>query len=99
MKIYTVLSYSYSGCDDDICTDAYKSFKSQDAAIQYLHKISKDCYDEYYDCDEYEYKSGVSWAEITNGEYVEYDHYALWYRYYYILTNDLYDEDTIILNE
>lgn len=97
MRIYTVLSYSYSGEDNDVYVETYKSFKSQEAASQYLLKISKKCYDDYYDDEEYDYTCGERWAQISNEQHNN-DPYYTWYRYYQIIPNDLCEEDTLILN-
>lgn len=99
MRIYTVLSLTYSGCDRDAYVETYKSFNSQEAANRYLLKISKKSYDEYFDEEDYDYTYGGEWAQISNEEHIDnYSDDDLWYKYYKVKCTDLCKDDTIILN-
>ncbi len=99
MRIYTVLSLTYSGCDHDAYVETYKSFKSQEAANLYLLKISRRLYDNYYNEEDFDYTYGGEWAQISNEEHIDDYLDDLWYKYYRVKCTDLYEEnDTIILN-
>ena len=98
MRIYTVISYDYSGCDNEINLQTHGAFKTMELASAFMKKTARDYYEQWFDPEEYKYDERNTWCEISNGDFIGWDSYNFWYRAYQVKECDFFDADIIIKN-